>query len=110
MLKCSISSLTSNRRGLTSTPQWEWRTARVQNMASVMGVVTMKGRIQAGTWATLTTLSADHILTWSPELHSSKSTGVVANPKGKIIFASMMATIDNLFFGWDVAKVRLGSC
>ena len=49
-------------------PQWEWRTARVQNMASVMGVVTTKGTMQAGTWARLTNLSADHILTWSPEL------------------------------------------
>ena len=28
----------------------------------------MNGRMQAGTWARLTALSAVHILTWSPEL------------------------------------------
>ena len=47
-------------------PQCECNTAKVQNKASVAGVVHMKGTITAGIWINETNLSADHILVWSP--------------------------------------------
>jgi len=48
-------------------------TSRVQKMASVTGLVHMKGAMKAGMQAALTTFSAVHRRTWSPLL----ATGVV---------------------------------
>ena len=66
------------------------------------------------TCAAETTLSADHILTWSPELRKVQShdfTDLIFHPASRISRQDSFKHIYvNLFFGWDVAKVRLGSC
>ena len=67
------------------------------------------------TCAAETTLSADHILTWSPELrkvqsHISQIKFFIKLQELVVMIHSNTFIYVNLFFGWDVAKVRLGSC